>query len=49
MCISHEPADAESVAPVTRSVLLDQQLPTPRQTHRVEIRRITVAPGHAGG
>lgn len=34
---------------VTRSVVLDQSLPTPRSTARVEVRRITIAPGHAAG
>jgi quercetin dioxygenase-like cupin family protein len=34
---------------VTRVVVLDQSLPTPRRTHRVEVRRITMAPGQAAG
>lgn len=42
-------AGAEGIPPITRSVLLDQLLPTPQSTHRVEVRRITIAPGHAGG
>jgi len=42
-------AGAEGVAPVTRSTLLDQLLSAPHATHRVEVRRITIAPGHAGG
>ncbi|MEV5747881.1 cupin domain-containing protein [Actinoallomurus sp. NPDC052308] len=42
-------ADAEDIPPITRSVLLDQLLPAPRSTHRVEVRRITIAPGHAAG
>jgi len=40
---------AEAIPPVTRSVLLDQLLPVPQSTNRVEVRRITIAPGHAGG
>jgi quercetin dioxygenase-like cupin family protein len=40
---------AADIAPITRSILLDQPLPAPRPIHRVEIRRITIAPGHAGG
>jgi quercetin dioxygenase-like cupin family protein len=39
----------EGIPPIIRSVLLDQRLVTPQRTHRVEIRRITIAPGHAGG
>ncbi|MBE1471484.1 (R)-mandelonitrile lyase [Kibdelosporangium phytohabitans] len=35
--------------PVTRTTVLDQLLPTPHATHRVEIRRITIAPTHAAG
>lgn len=42
-------ADAGGIPPVSRSVLLDQLLPAPQRTDRVEIRRITLAPGHAGG
>lgn len=34
--------------PITRTVVLDQPLP-PVSTHRVEVRRITIAPGHAAG
>lgn len=40
---------AEDTPPVTRTVLLDQALPEPQSTHRVEVRRITIAPGHAAG
>ena len=36
-------------APVTRATLLDQQLAVPRSVHRVEVRRISIAPGVAGG
>lgn len=42
-------AGTEGIPPVTRSVLLDQLLSAPQSTHRVEVRRITIAPGHAGG
>jgi quercetin dioxygenase-like cupin family protein len=35
--------------PIIREVLLDQVLPAPRSTQRVEVRRITIAPGQAGG
>ncbi|MDL4818411.1 cupin domain-containing protein [Actinomadura opuntiae] len=41
--------DDEDVPPITRSVVLDQHLPAPRSTQRVEVRRITIAPGHAAG
>ncbi|MCO5972959.1 cupin domain-containing protein [Actinoallomurus soli] len=41
--------EAEDAPPVTRSVVLDQFLPAPRSTGRVQIRRITIAPGHAAG
>ncbi|WP_062982180.1 (R)-mandelonitrile lyase [Nocardia anaemiae] len=40
---------AVDASPITRSILLDQPLPEPLPTHRVEIRRITIAPNHAGG
>jgi quercetin dioxygenase-like cupin family protein len=42
-------AGAEGIPPVTRSVLLDQLLSAPQSTNRVEVRRITIAPGHAAG
>jgi quercetin dioxygenase-like cupin family protein len=35
--------------PITRTILLDQPLPAPHATQRVEIRRITIAPGEAAG
>ncbi|MCO5992929.1 cupin domain-containing protein [Actinoallomurus rhizosphaericola] len=41
--------EAEDAPPVTRSILLDRFLPAPRSTGRVQIRRITIAPGHAAG
>jgi AcrR family transcriptional regulator/quercetin dioxygenase-like cupin family protein len=41
-----EPADA---APVSRTIVLDQELPAPLPTRRVEVRRIRIAPGHAAG
>lgn len=40
---------AEDVPPVTRTVLLDQVLPSARATRRVEVRRIAIAPRHAAG
>ncbi|HZE39352.1 MAG TPA: cupin domain-containing protein, partial [Stackebrandtia sp.] len=40
---------AEDPPPLTRTILLDQPLLAPVTTHRVEIRRITIAPGHAAG
>ena len=36
-------------APVIRTMVLDQTLPAPRSTSRVEVRRITIAPEHPGG
>ncbi|WP_327109971.1 cupin domain-containing protein [Nocardia sp. NBC_01730] len=45
----HHTGTAGTAHSVTRSVLLDQPLPTPQNLHRVEIRRIAIAPGHAGG
>ena len=39
----------EDNPPVTRTIVMDQALPAARGTHRVEIRRITIAPGHAAG
>ncbi len=40
---------AEDVPPITRTVLLDQLLAPARSTHRVEVRRITIAPRRAAG
>jgi quercetin dioxygenase-like cupin family protein len=40
---------AEIVPPVVRSTVLDQILDEPQNTSRVEVRRITIAPGHPGG
>lgn len=40
---------AEDVPPLTRTILLDQVLAAPRSTHRVEVRRITIAPRHEAG
>ncbi|MCP2167636.1 cupin domain-containing protein [Goodfellowiella coeruleoviolacea] len=45
----HDTPATGDTPPITRSVLLDQPLPAARATHRVEIRRITIAPHHAGG
>ncbi|MEY9861155.1 quercetin dioxygenase-like cupin family protein [Catenulispora sp. GAS73] len=40
---------AEAEPPMSRVIVLDQKLPEPLATHRVEIRRITIAPGYAAG
>jgi quercetin dioxygenase-like cupin family protein/catechol 2,3-dioxygenase-like lactoylglutathione lyase family enzyme len=36
-------------SPVTRTTILDQRLPLPREVGRVEVRRITIEPSAAGG
>ncbi|MGW5719946.1 cupin domain-containing protein [Amycolatopsis sp. NPDC003865] len=41
-----EPVPAE---PVTRTLVLEQRLPAPRLVDLVEVRRITIAPGHGAG
>ena len=46
---SDHTGERSDIAPVTRSVVLDQTLPAPRSTLRVEVRRITIAANHAGG
>ena len=40
---------AEPAPPVSRVIVMDQKLPEPLTTDRVEIRRITIAPGYAAG
>ena len=35
--------------PVTRDVLLDARLAQAKETHRIEVRRIRIAAGHAAG
>ena len=35
--------------PVTRDVLLDARLAQAKDTHRVQVRRIRIIPGHAAG
>jgi quercetin dioxygenase-like cupin family protein len=35
--------------PMTRDVLLDARLGQAKETHRVEVRRIRIIPGHAAG
>ena len=40
---------ADSAPPVSRVIVMDQKLPVPLATERVEIRRITIAPGQAAG
>lgn len=36
-------------APIIRTVVLDQALGAPWETHRVEVRRITIAPDQPAG
>jgi quercetin dioxygenase-like cupin family protein len=38
-----------AMEPVTRDVVLDVRLGRPKDTHRVEVRRITMAPNVAAG
>ena len=40
---------AGSAPPVSRVIVMDQTLPEPLATRRVEIRRITIAPGYPAG
>jgi quercetin dioxygenase-like cupin family protein len=40
---------APDIPPITRTVVLDQLLPAPAITHRVEVRRISIAAGQAAG
>ena len=50
MHIPRTPTTADTGAPpVTRTVVLDQPLAVPVTTHRVEVRRITIAPGQPAG
>ncbi|WP_194922059.1 (R)-mandelonitrile lyase [Catenulispora rubra] len=42
-------AATEAEPPMSRVIVMDQKLPEPLATHRVEIRRITIAPGYAAG
>jgi hypothetical protein len=35
--------------PITRDLLLDARLERAKETHRVEVRRIRVVPGHVPG
>lgn len=42
-------AQAEETAPMSRVIVMDQKLPEALATQRVEIRRITIAPGYAAG
>jgi quercetin dioxygenase-like cupin family protein len=39
----------EPAPPLSRVIVMNQELPEPLATQRVEIRRITIAPGHAAG
>lgn len=45
---SQPPAADADAPPITRTIVLDQPIP-PTSTHRVEVRRITIAAGHAAG
>jgi len=45
---SRPPAADRDAPPITRTLVLDQPIP-PTPTHRVEVRRITIAAGHAAG
>jgi quercetin dioxygenase-like cupin family protein len=50
--IGHGAEDGERTEPaprLSREVVMDQKLPEPLATRRVEIRRITISPWHAGG
>jgi quercetin dioxygenase-like cupin family protein len=40
---------AEPTPPMSRVIVMDQKLPRALATQRVEIRRITIAPGHPAG
>jgi quercetin dioxygenase-like cupin family protein len=42
-------ADAAGPEPITREILLDARLGRARATEHVEVRRIRIVPGHAGG
>lgn len=47
--ISEAAEQTEPAPPVSRVIVMDQKLPEPLATQRMEIRRITIAPGYAGG
>jgi quercetin dioxygenase-like cupin family protein len=49
MDTNQQPAAATGTPPVTRTVVLDQPLAEPVTTHRVEVRRITMAAGQPAG
>jgi quercetin dioxygenase-like cupin family protein len=42
-------SSSEPNPPLTRVVVMNQKLPVPLATERVEIRRITIAPDYAAG
>ena len=44
-----DPQGAPVTEPITRETLLDATLDTPKATSHVEVRRITIVPGFAGG
>ncbi|MGV9677751.1 cupin domain-containing protein [Nocardia sp. NPDC003482] len=45
----YQAANGDPAPPLSRVIVMDQPLPRPLATQRVEIRRITIAPGHAAG
>ena len=47
--MSDAPGSPEPTPPLSRVDVMDQELPRPLATQRVEIRRITIAPGYAVG
>lgn len=42
-------AQTEQEPPMSRVIVMDQKLPAPLPTDRVQIRRITISPGYAAG
>lgn len=47
--IVHAMSSSHTEPPLSRVIVMDQPLPSPLATHRVEIRRITIAPSYAAG
>ncbi len=43
------PMSSETEQPVSRETVLDVPLVPTREMHRIEVRRIRIAPGHAAG
>jgi quercetin dioxygenase-like cupin family protein len=46
---NHGREQTEATPPVSRVTVMDQKLPEPLATQRVEVRRISIAPGYAAG